>query len=219
MKKIKSKILKFVRKIFFNNVTIRPGAKVTNSRLYSYAAVSKGAIVTNSTIDEFSSIGRNSTVINSELGKFCSISWNVTIGATQHSFDRCSSHAFPYIQQFDFVKEDRKIITKTTIGNDVWIGANAVIMPGVSVGDGAIIGAGSVVTKNVTAYSIVAGVPAKTIRRRFSQDTINKLLDIEWWKWDRELLKENINLFQKNLNSEILESFEKINQENNRQRK
>ena len=92
-------------------------------------------------------------------------------------------------------------------------------MPGVSVGDGAIIGAGSVVTKNVTAYSIVAGVPAKTIRRRFSQDTINKLLDIEWWKWDRELLKENINLFQKNLNSEILESFEKINQENNRQRK
>ena len=76
-----------------------------------------------------------------------------------------------------------------SIGHDVWIGHGAVIMPGVSIGHGAVIGSGAVVTKDVGPYEVAVGVPAKVIKRRFSEETSEKLLDIAWWDWDRETLE------------------------------
>ena len=78
---------------------------------------------------------------------------------------------------------------KTTIGNDVWIGANAVVRKGVRVGDGAVIGAGAIVLKDVPAFSVVAGVPAKVIRYRFDENTIYRLLKLKWWEMDEDVLK------------------------------
>ena len=78
------------------------------------------------------------------------------------------------------------------MGNDVWIGFEAVIMPGVHIGDGAIIGTRAVVTHNVEPYTIVGGVPAKPIRRRFDPETIDKLLDLSWWDWDKEKIIANM---------------------------
>lgn len=81
------------------------------------------------------------------------------------------------------------------VGNDVWIGANVVLLPGVYIGNGAIIAAGAVVTHDIEPYSIVGGVPAKKIRYRFEHDVIEKLQEIQWWNWDVEKIEDNIEMF------------------------
>ena len=81
------------------------------------------------------------------------------------------------------------------IGNDVWIGADAIILPGVRIGDGAVIAAGAVVTKDVECYEVVGGNPARHIKYRFEQSTIDKLMKLQWWNWDEKKLRENIELF------------------------
>ena len=85
---------------------------------------------------------------------------------------------------------------KLKIGNDVWIGHEAVILSGVTIGDGAIIGTRAVVTKDVPSYTIVGGVPAKPIRKRFDEETIQKLKEIRWWDWEEERIKKNIQAIQ-----------------------
>ena len=152
--------------------------------------------VSNSKIDDYSTIGRNTTIINAEIGKFCSISWNVTIGATKHDFTLLSTHAFPYIKHFGFSGTNKRIIEETYIGNDVWIGANAIIMPGIQIGDGAVVGAGSIVTRDVNSYEVVFGAPAKVRRLRFSKELIQELEDLKWWNWEKSKIKRNINLFK-----------------------
>lgn len=94
--------------------------------------------------------------------------------------------------------EDAQNRGDTVVGNDVWIGMNAMIMPGVKIGDGAIIGANSVVTKNIEPYTIVAGNPAKQVKKRFDEHTINTLLDIKWWDWSIEKIEKNIDVITGN---------------------
>ena len=147
--------------------------------------------------------------MNVDMGKYCSISWNVTIGATSHPTSHLSTHAFPYISTFGFTNKDRRIKQKTTIKNDVWIGVNSIIMPGITIGNGAIIGAGAVVTKDVLDYEVVAGVPATTIRYRFSKDIIEKLIDLKWWDLKPKIIKENIDLWG-NFDEKALEELKKI---------
>jgi virginiamycin A acetyltransferase len=91
----------------------------------------------------------------------------------------------------------------TEIGNDVWIGFNSTIMPGVKIGDGAIIATNSTVTKNVAPYTIVGGNPAKEIKKRFSQEQIERLLEIKWWNWEIEKITKNV----KNLTSDSFENL------------
>lgn len=87
--------------------------------------------------------------------------------------------------------EDRKVV----IGNDVWIGARCIIFEGVTIGDGAVIAAGSIIRKDVPPYAVVGGVD-KILRYRFDKDTVNKLLQIQWWNWDDEKIRRNIDLFR-----------------------
>lgn len=154
------------------------------------------------------SVGRYSYMKNgyigslASIGKFCSLAPNLRAGDGMHPTDWLSSHPFQYgaAEWFKFWPEHREFsaelsLPKETakvapvIGNDVWIGANVTLLRGVVVGDGAVIGAGSVVTRDVEPYSIVGGVPAKTIRKRFDEETIARLLRIGWWDYEMMTLQ------------------------------
>ena len=138
-----------------------------------------------------------------KIGKFCSIACGAKFLFTSgnHSMRSLSTYTFPiFFGEWDL---DTKNICDawdnkgdTIIGNDVWIGYEAVIMPGVKIGNGAIIGTRAVVTKDVPSYTIVGGVPAKPIRKRFDDATIEKLEALRWWDWNEKKIKRNISAIQ-----------------------
>jgi phosphonate metabolism protein (transferase hexapeptide repeat family) len=136
-------------------------------------------------------------VFNAEVGKFANVASHVRINPTNHPMWRATLHHFTYrsVSHFMADNDDEEIMNwrnqyRVVIGPDVWIGHGAILMPGVSVGTGAIIGSGSVVTKNVADYNIVAGNPARVIRRRVTEEVEMALKRIAWWDWERtELIK------------------------------
>jgi len=152
-------------------------------------------------IGRYTYIGHDSTFQFSTVGRFCSVGPYVLCGLGQHpiesfastcpTFYRNPAPCLTILEETTFPEE----YTPVHIGNDVWIGARSIIVDGARIGDGAVVAAGAVVTKDVPPYAIVAGVPAKIIRYRFSEDTINKLLTIKWWDRDIEWLKSHIELF------------------------
>lgn len=132
------------------------------------------------------------------IGKFCSIAINCRIGLGGHPMDWVSTHSFSYDKKYKIVSDSKNDFVQkleTKIGNDVWIGTNATVLAGVAIGDGAIVGAHSLVTKDVEPYSIVVGVPAKHIKYRHSEEQIKALINMQWWNWSEEKLKENVHLF------------------------
>ena len=147
-----------------------------------------------------------------KIGKFCSIACGARFlfNSANHTMNSLSTYPFPIF--FEEWGLDVKDITSAwdnkgdiVIGNDVWIGYEAVIMAGVTIGDGAIIGARAVVTKDVPPYTIVGGVPAKQIRKRFSDETISELLNLKWWDWPIEKISRNIELIKSgNLSSNLM---------------
>ena len=130
------------------------------------------------------------------IGKFCSISENVTILlGGEHRTDWVTTFPFSALFEKSFHFEGHpKSKGDVNIGNDVWIGFNATILSGVKIGDGAVIGANAVVTKDVPPYAIVAGNPAKIIKMRFSSNVVSELLRIRWWDWDLEKIEKNMSL-------------------------
>ena len=137
------------------------------------------------------------------IGKFCSVACGTKFlfNSANHTLTSLSTYPFPIF--FEEWELDRKDVANAwdnkgniVIGNDVWIGYEAVIFAGVTIGDGAIIGTRAVVTKDVPPYTIVGGIPAKPIRKRFSENVINTLLEIKWWDWSREKISEKIHAIQ-----------------------
>ncbi len=186
-------------------------AKIAQCVFDEEVMVAPFASIQNSKIGTLTSIGRNTTITHSEIGKYCAISWNCSINAIQHPTNRISVSAFPYVPYVgNFVKERDQHYEKVYVKNDVWIGANSVIMPGVTVGNGAIIGANAVVTKDVPDYAIVVGIPAKIIKYRFDDTIISSLLEFNWWDLDKTIIKNNIHLFKENLNHDCLEKLKAI---------
>lgn len=138
-----------------------------------------------------------------KIGKFCSIACGVKFlfNSANHTLSSLSTYPFPIF--FEEWGLDVKNITTAwdnkgdiQIGNDVWIGYQATILAGVSIGDGAIIGTKAVVTKDIPPYTIVGGTPAKIIRKRFPDETISKLLHIRWWDWPKEKIALNLRAIQ-----------------------
>ena len=129
-----------------------------------------------------------------EIGSFVSVADNVTIGTTHHPTNYLSTHPFCYYKPAALAPNSKQAEfeynTPCKIGNDVWIGKAAIIMDGITVGDGAIIGANAVVTHDVPPYAIVAGVPARILKYRFDEDTIKDLLELKWWELDEEIIAD-----------------------------
>lgn len=132
------------------------------------------------------------------IGKFCQIATGVRflMNGANHSMDTFSTYPFKAFGGIWAEKDPMHTQSKgdTVIGNDVWIGNQATILQGKKIGDGAIIGANSVVTKDVAPYTIVAGNPAKEIRKRFDPDTIASLLKLQWWNWDIETITQHLEV-------------------------
>lgn len=141
--------------------------------------------------------GKGSAV--AAIGAFTSIANGVVCSLGNHPVDRASTHPFFYLKRFGFAAEDRGDIVprngKILIGHDVWIGMNSTILTGVTIGHGAIVGAGAVVTRDVPPYSVVGGVPAKQIRWRFDSGTIEKLLALQWWCWPDAKIRARLPAF------------------------
>lgn len=131
------------------------------------------------------------------IGKYCSIADNVTcILNSEHNTNWVSTYPFPFFKSWNAskIKGHPKSKGGIIVGNDVWIGFGSTILDGIAIGDGAVVGACSVVTKDVPPYAIVAGNPAKIIRMRFEEKTVSKLLKIKWWNWPKERIENNLKL-------------------------
>lgn len=136
------------------------------------------------------------------IGKFCSIACGTKflMNCANHTLHSLSTYTFPLFgEEWENkmnVRDSWDNRGDITIGNDVWIGYEAVIMSGVTIGDGAIIGTRAVVTKDVPPYTIVGGSPARVLKKRFSDDIIDKLLKIKWWNWPAEKITRNLEYIQ-----------------------
>lgn len=189
------------------NQTIDPSCRIINSSIGEYVDLYANTMMLDSSIDDYSYIAGNGQVAYSTIGKFCSIANQTVINPGNHPQWRVTQHHMTYRRKrygldvvddedfFNWRKENA-----CTIGHDVWMGHGAIILPGVKVGTGAIIGSAAVVTKDVPEYGIAVGVGAKVIKKRFSEDIISKLLNTEWWNWDRATLEQRYkDLFDLNL--------------------
>lgn len=167
-------------------------AAIRNSKVHPTSKIESGTSFVASFIDRYSFCGYDCDIYHTNVGSFTSIANNVVVGGARHPMEWVGMSPVFYAGR-DSVKAkfsqhplDNPL--KTLIGNDVWIGRSAIILSGVNIGNGAVVGAGSVVTKDVPSYAIVAGNPAKLIRYRFETSVIEELERIKWWTFPEEQL-------------------------------
>lgn len=179
---------------------IHPTCRVVDSHIGAYTELAKNTTLVESTFGDYSYTAGDVSIIYTDVGKFSNIASHVRINPGNHPTWRVTQHHMTYRRaQYGFGSEDDaeffdwRRAHRCTIGHDTWLGHAALIMPGVTVGHGAVVGSNAVVTKDVEPFMIVAGVPAKPIRPRFDEATIEKLLAIEWWHWDRTQLADRFD--------------------------
>lgn len=197
--------LLFILNIFRNlfNPAISSLSRVEDSEVSDKAKIYRFVKIDHSTVGAYTYIAPGTDITHARIGKFCSIAADASIGLALHPLNFMSTSPVFFSPRnatgHSWVKGENEFFEEfkeTVIGNDVWIGARAMILGGVHVGDGAVIAAGAVVTKDVPPYAIVGGVPAKIIKYRFNDDVIRRLLELKWWDKSPEELKSNITLFQ-----------------------
>ena len=164
----------------------------------------------NTKIGDYTRLRHFCTVAYAEIGKFCSIATGTKIGIAGHPSNLLSTNSIFYLEKSlnpNFRNQiDYNPYSKIKIGNDVWIGEKCLIMPGVKIGDGAIIAAHAVVTKDIPPYAIAGGVPAKVIKYRFPDEVIKKLEEIRWWDMsDNEIISHKNIFARKDITVELLE--------------
>ncbi len=174
-----------------DGAVIHPDCEITDCDFGGWTEVGRGSRLAHVAMGDYSYCDRASDLANAEIGKFCNIASHVRIGATDHPLDRASLHHFLYRSAgyWDDAGDDAEWFDKrrarmARIGHDTWIGHGAQIKPEVTVGHGAVIAAGAVVTRDVAPYMIVAGVPATPLRARLTPDLAQRMMALAWWDWD-----------------------------------
>ncbi len=195
--------------------TIDVTAILHDTRLGAYCEVGARTILQEVTMDDYSYVVNDAQITYTTIGKFCSIAAMTRINPGNHPMHRASQAHFTYRASAYFAGETDETEFfawrrghHVHIGHDVWIGHGAIVLPGRSIGTGAVVAAGAIVTKDVPAYTIVAGNPARTIKRRFSEDITNRLAALAWWDWDHEALRRALPDFRKLAVEDFLEKYE-----------
>lgn len=194
---------------------IHPDCQVTNSSFGAYVEIGAGSRIANSNWGDYSYCDRTCDIANAEIGKFANIASFTRIGATDHPLEKASLHHFHYrsADYWDDAKDDadwfaRRAGRTARIGHDTWIGHAAIIKPEVTIGNGAVIASGAIVTKDVPPYTIVAGVTAQPIRRRFPEDVADRMEQLSWWDWDNARLRTALPDFRNMRAEAFLEKYE-----------
>jgi len=195
--------------------TVDATASVRESKLGAYTEVGARTILLEVTMDDYSYVVNDAQITYTTIGKFCSIAAMTRINPGNHPMHRASQAHFTYRASAYFPDEsdDAEFFAwrrghHIDIGHDVWIGHGAVVLPGRSIGTGAVVAAGAIVTKDVPAYTIVAGNPARPIKRRFPEDIAGRLAELAWWDWDHETLRRALPDFRKLSIEDFLDRYE-----------
>ncbi|MCQ5154090.1 CatB-related O-acetyltransferase [Ruminococcus bicirculans (ex Wegman et al. 2014)] len=206
---IKYDNVKLISSCIGDNVVIGEDSFVRDSKIGNNCSIERRNMLFNSHLGNYTYTGYNTVIKYATIGKFCSVSWNVSIGGANHDMKHITTHPFPLLPKFGLTDKSKiyKQFTdkKIVIGNDVWIASNACILRGVTIADGAVIGAGAVVNRNVGPYEVWAGVPAKKIGQRFPDSVVERLLNLAWWEFPENVLRQNIDLFNDDLTNDILD--------------
>ncbi len=194
---------------------IHPDCQITDSRFGEYVEIGAGSRIANSVIGDYSYCDRTCDIANAEIGKFSNIASFTRIGATDHPMEKASLHHFHYRSgdYWDDAEHDAEWFAHRAgrtarIGHDTWIGHAAIIKPEVTIGHGAVVASGAVVTKDVAPYSIVAGVTAIPIRRRFPEHVADRMMELAWWDWDNARLRAAVPDFRALRAEAFLEKYE-----------
>lgn len=194
---------------------IHSGSEIVNSQFGAWCEVGAQSRVINSTFEDYAYCDRMADIANTTVGKFSNIAAMTRIGPTDHPFANAAQHHFLYRSSYywDDVADDptffaARAARRTTLGADCWIGHGAIIKPEVTVGIGAVVASGAVVTKDVGPFMMVAGCPAKPLRARFSPDIIERLLVLAWWDWDHQRLRAALMDFRSLKAEEFLEKYQ-----------
>ena len=216
-------------KVIQEEVTFWNGASIVESDIGVGSSIGDQAIIRKSILGEHVEIGRRNTVDNcrigsgtytceftimkyATIGKYCAISWNVSVGGANHDIHRLALTPVHRVLQEKASKEGYSSFSdeRCKIGNDVWLAAGCHVLRNVFIGNGAVIGANSVVTKDIPPYAIAVGSPAKVIGYRFSKEIIDRLQEIQWWDFPLGLLRECREILSNELKMEEVLKLETI---------
>jgi hypothetical protein len=194
---------------------IHPGCEIVNTRFGAWCEVGAGSRVVNATFEDYAYCDRMADIANTTVGRFANIAAMTRIGPTDHPFTHAAQHHFLYRSSYywDDIADDADFFAaraarRTTLGADCWIGHGAIIKPEVTVGIGAIVASGAVVTKDVAPFMVVAGCPAVPLRARFAEGIASRLMALAWWNWDHARLRAALLDFRSLRAEAFLEKYQ-----------
>ena len=202
---------------------LHPNTKISDSVLGHYVEIGEGTRILESTLGDYSYTDRYADIAYSRIGKFANIAAFARINPSEHPYQRASLHHFMYRSSYYWQAEadEAELFAwrrsrPVNIGHDTWIGHGAIIMKGVTIGNGAIVASHSVVTKDVPAYAIVGGIPANFIKWRHTDKVAQRLSDLAWWHWDHRTLRVALPDFRSLSVEAFLEKYESFALSQNR---
>lgn len=202
------------------NNSIGDFSTVRDSILGKYVSIQRNCDLLRCNIGKYTVVEKNAVLHDISIGAFCEISWHCSMGGDNHNYKLPTIHHWYWNKQFGFETDEETVggvnfynklgSEVCSIGNDVWVGSGVTVNRKVRIGNGAILASGCVVTKDVPDYAIVGGVPARIIKFRFDAETIKRLLDLSWWSWPEDTLKDNRHLFEREVSNTTLTEMENI---------